>query len=90
MFHNPSWKVCSSRGTLSAIAHGGNPQDRIATPRNASCFKPGNPTPVATTEGTSLRVHQSPTAGNPPTLRERLRRTGLDSPQRTGSTFRKI
>ncbi|WP_143841991.1 hypothetical protein [Nostoc sp. 106C] len=56
--------------------------------RNASCFKPGNPTPVATTEGTSLRVHQSPTAGNPPTLRERLRRTGLDSPQRTGSTFR--
>ncbi|MCW5314062.1 hypothetical protein GTQ43_09675 [Nostoc sp. KVJ3] len=30
-----------------------------------------NTTPVATTEGTSLRVHQSPTA--------------LDSPQRTGS-----
>ncbi|MEH2074562.1 MAG: hypothetical protein V7K57_09240 [Nostoc sp.] len=36
-----------------------------------------NTTPVATTEGTSLRVHQSPTAGNPP--------TALDSPQRTGS-----
>ncbi|MEH1857221.1 MAG: hypothetical protein V7L21_04300 [Nostoc sp.] len=35
-------------------------------------------TPVATTEGTSLRVHQSPTAGNPP--------TALDSPQRTGSS----
>ncbi|MEH2095286.1 hypothetical protein [Nostoc sp.] len=31
-----------------------------------------NTTPVATTEGTSLRVHQSPTA--------------LDSPQRTGSS----
>ncbi|WP_334829206.1 hypothetical protein [Nostoc sp.] len=47
-----------------------------------------NTTPVATTDsvalasyrasGTSLRVHQSPTAGNPP--------TALDSPQRTGSS----
>ncbi|MEH2444019.1 hypothetical protein [Nostoc sp.] len=37
-----------------------------------------NTTPVATTEGTSLWVHQSPTAGNPP--------TALDSPQRTGSS----
>ncbi|HIK03434.1 MAG TPA: hypothetical protein IGS40_01765 [Trichormus sp. M33_DOE_039] len=34
-------------------------------------------TAVATTEETFLRVHQSPTAGNPP--------TGLDSPQRTAS-----
>ncbi|WP_166507537.1 hypothetical protein [Nostoc sp. 106C] len=40
----------------------------------------GSLTPVATTEGTSLRVHQSPTAGNPP--------LGLDSPQRTGSSSR--
>ncbi|WP_143842231.1 hypothetical protein [Nostoc sp. 106C] len=48
----------------------------------AQVGKPAHATPVATTEGTSLRVHQSPTAGNPP--------SGLDSPQRTGSTFRKI
>ncbi|MEH2164056.1 MAG: hypothetical protein V7K38_24150 [Nostoc sp.] len=27
-----------------------------------------NTMPVATTEGTSVRVHQSPTAGNPPTV----------------------
>ncbi|MEH2138038.1 MAG: hypothetical protein V7K42_15455 [Nostoc sp.] len=37
-----------------------------------------NITPVATTEGTSLRENQSPRLGNPP--------TALDSPQRTGSS----
>ncbi|MDZ8222785.1 hypothetical protein [Nostoc sp. ChiVER01] len=39
-------------------------------------------TPVATTGGTPLRVHQSPTAGNPP--------TALDSPQRAGSLIASV
>jgi hypothetical protein len=29
-----STTVASSRETLSAIAHGGNPQDRVASPRH--------------------------------------------------------
>ncbi|OUL30261.1 hypothetical protein, partial [Nostoc sp. 106C] len=60
--------------TLSAIAHGGNPQDRIASPRNASCYNGGNLPPGSPRE-TRLQgwIHRNALAL-----------------QRTGATFRKI
>ncbi|OUL34828.1 hypothetical protein [Nostoc sp. 106C] len=67
---------------LGKFAQVGEPFRQLLMGETPKTALPHHATPVATTEETSLRVHQSPTAGNPP--------SGLDSPQRTGSTFRKI